>query len=157
MKKLVKVTIGVLSVFLLIAGVTHPPTQVFADTTSNNAHINVYLTASRPLIGNPRGHTMVSTRTSSSTGLRFRTTVTNSNGLTTSAPTNRNGVGADGWSTQVLSGGNTFASNVCPVIPTVTVTGTTRSGTVTGYASRRSTDHRGVVSWNSNISVSRSW
>ena len=158
MNRFTKVTSAIaFTLLLVIAGVFHPPTQVFANTTASNAHLTINLNASRPLIGNPRGFTTVTTRTTSSTGIRIRTTVRNSNGTVSSAPVNRNGVGADGWSTRLLAS-STFASGICPNIERVTVTGTTRSGTVRGYVARRSTDSRtGVVSWNHQLSISREW
>jgi len=155
-KGIKKVAVGVGVGLMLFGGVFNPVEVVAYNASGSNAHINVYLTASRPLIGNPRGSTMVSTNTASSHGLRFRTRVHNTNGTISTAPINRNGVGSDGWSTQLLSSG-TFSIGVCPIIQSVTVTGATRGGTVTGYGARRSTATNGVNSWNNQLAVSLAW
>jgi len=140
MKSFKNLFLGLIVVLILFGILT---VVVYANNAGNDWK-QIVLDASRPAIGNPRGTSTVTLSNASTSGVRVRTIVMNSN-TTTTTPNN--------WQARLGSLQQTTLPRGTSVTSTQTI-GSTRAGTVRGEAYRLSALNG---NWQNRLFTDRSW
>ena len=141
MKKLKKIAFSASVGVMLFGGALSP---LVVNASSTNTNLRVTLDASRPLIGNARGTSTATTRTSNTSGVQARMYITNTNNTsTTTAWTSAQLIGP-------VTGINSGVSRTSPQ-----ATATTRNGIMRGQGRTRNLGANG--NWSAPLSHTINW